>query len=85
VGDGGTPGPTIREAARFGEVVLIAVLYGVLPDLGRELEPGLAGKIVLDACNPYPPDPETFRNAIQDEGVAPGDGTPAHGSRWYYV
>jgi hypothetical protein len=25
---------------------------------------------VLDACNPYPPDPETFRNAIQDEGVA---------------
>jgi predicted dinucleotide-binding enzyme len=45
---------TIREAARFGEFVLIAVLYGVLPDLGRELEPGLAGKIVLDACNSYP-------------------------------
>ncbi|HLY55592.1 MAG TPA: NADPH-dependent F420 reductase [Stellaceae bacterium] len=61
---------TIRQAAGFGEVVLIAVPYSALPDLGRQLKDDLAGKIVLDACNPYPPDPEDFRKAIQEEGVA---------------
>ena len=46
----GTP----REAAQFGEVVLIAVPYGALPQIGRELKSELAGKIVLDTGNPYP-------------------------------
>ncbi|MBV8300885.1 MAG: NAD(P)-binding domain-containing protein, partial [Candidatus Dormibacteraeota bacterium] len=46
----GTP----REAAQFGEVVLISVPYGALPQVGRELKSDLAGKIVLDTGNPYP-------------------------------
>jgi predicted dinucleotide-binding enzyme len=46
----GTP----REAAAFGEVVLISVPYGALPQLGRDLQKELAGKVVLDTCNPYP-------------------------------
>jgi predicted dinucleotide-binding enzyme len=46
----GTP----REAARFGDVVLISVPYKALPELGRDLKAELAGKIVLDTCNPYP-------------------------------
>lgn len=46
----GTP----REAALFGEVVLMAVPYGALPQVGRDLKAELAGKIVLDTCNPYP-------------------------------
>jgi predicted dinucleotide-binding enzyme len=46
----GTP----REAAQFGEVVLIAVPYGALPQIGRDLKSELAGKIVLDTGNPYP-------------------------------
>lgn len=46
----GTP----AEAARFGEVVLMSVPYGVLPQVGRELKNDLAGKIVLDTGNPYP-------------------------------
>lgn len=46
----GTP----REAALFGEVVLMAVPYGALPQVGRDLKAELAGKVVLDACNPYP-------------------------------
>jgi 8-hydroxy-5-deazaflavin:NADPH oxidoreductase len=46
----GTP----REAAVFGEVVLVSVPYGALPQLGRELKAELAGKIVLDTGNPYP-------------------------------
>ena len=61
---------TVRQAANFGEIVLVAVPYRALADLARELRDDLVGKIVLDACNPYPPDPEDLRKAIQDEGVA---------------
>lgn len=46
----GTP----REAALFGEVVLISVPYGAEPQIGRDLRAELAGKIVLDTGNPYP-------------------------------
>jgi 8-hydroxy-5-deazaflavin:NADPH oxidoreductase len=46
----GTP----REAARFGDVVLISVPYGALPQIGRDLRAELSGKIVLDTGNPYP-------------------------------
>ena len=46
----GTP----AEAARFGEVVLISVPYGALPQVSRDLKNELAGKIVLDTGNPYP-------------------------------
>jgi predicted dinucleotide-binding enzyme len=46
----GTP----REAALFGDVVLISVPYGALPQIGRDLGTELSGKIVLDTGNPYP-------------------------------
>jgi predicted dinucleotide-binding enzyme len=46
----GTP----AEAATFGDVVLISVPYGALPQVGRDLKAALAGKIVLDTGNPYP-------------------------------
>jgi 8-hydroxy-5-deazaflavin:NADPH oxidoreductase len=46
----GTP----RAAASFGQVVLISVPYGALPQVGKTLEHELAGKIVLDTGNPYP-------------------------------
>lgn len=46
----GTP----REAAAFGEVVLIAVPYSALPQLGRDLAGLIKGKPVLDTCNPFP-------------------------------
>jgi predicted dinucleotide-binding enzyme len=46
----GTP----REAALFGDVVLVSVPYGALPQIGRDLKTELAGKIVLDTGNPYP-------------------------------
>jgi predicted dinucleotide-binding enzyme len=46
----GTP----KEAASFGDVVLISVPYKALPELGRDLKAELAGKIILDTCNPYP-------------------------------
>ena len=46
----GTP----LEAAKFGEVILFAVPYRALPELGKNLGEALDGKIVIDACNPYP-------------------------------
>jgi 8-hydroxy-5-deazaflavin:NADPH oxidoreductase len=46
----GTP----REAAVFGDVVLVSVPYAALPQLGRDLKAELAGKILLDTGNPYP-------------------------------
>ena len=41
-----------RQAAEFGSVLLFAVPYDALPQLGRDLQEALRGKIVLDACNP---------------------------------
>ena len=46
----GTP----KEAAAFGEVLLVSVPYSALPQLGRDLRDSLKGKIVLDTCNPIP-------------------------------
>jgi len=46
----GTP----REAAAFGDVVMLAVPYGALPQVGVDFAAELKGKVVLDAANPYP-------------------------------
>ena len=43
-----------HDAAVFGDVVLISVPYGALPQVGRDLVHELAGKVVLDTGNPYP-------------------------------
>lgn len=44
----GTP----REAAAFGDVVLVSVPYAAMPQIGRDFAAELAGKIVLDTGNP---------------------------------
>jgi predicted dinucleotide-binding enzyme len=46
----GTP----REAAAFGEVLLVSVPYRALPDIGKDLAGLLKGKVVIDTCNPFP-------------------------------
>ena len=43
-----------REAAEFGEVLVLAVPYGALPELSQELRDAIKGKVVIDACNPFP-------------------------------
>ncbi len=45
---------TSREAAAFGEVLLIAVPYAALPQVGRDLADPIKGKVVIDASNPIP-------------------------------
>jgi len=44
----GTP----REAAAFGEVLLMAVPYAALPQVGKDLGELVKGKVVVDASNP---------------------------------
>ena len=44
----GTP----REAAAFGDVVMIAVPYRSLPEVGKALVDLIRGKVVIDTCNP---------------------------------
>jgi 8-hydroxy-5-deazaflavin:NADPH oxidoreductase len=45
---------TAREAAAFGEVVLISVPYVATAQVGRDYAAELKGKVVLDTGNPYP-------------------------------
>jgi predicted dinucleotide-binding enzyme len=44
---------TTRDAAGFGDVVLISVPYGALPEIGKAVGDLLKGKIVIDTCNPF--------------------------------
>lgn len=61
----GTP----KEAASFGDVVLVSVPYKALPELGRDLKAELAGKIVLDTCNPYPGRDGDMANEARKKGT----------------
>jgi predicted dinucleotide-binding enzyme len=43
---------TSREAAAFGDVLLMAVPYAALPQVGKDLGELVKGKVVIDASNP---------------------------------
>jgi hypothetical protein len=60
---------TVREAARFGDAVLIAIPYASLPQLGQQLGPLLTGKVVLDPNNPFPPGSPLAIKTAQDGGT----------------
>ena len=61
----GTP----KEAAEFGDVVLVSVPYKALPEVGRDLAAELEGKIVLDTCNPYPMRDGAMANDARKKGT----------------
>jgi len=64
----GTP----RDAAAFGDVVVIAVPYGQEPQVGKELTPVLDHKVVIDLGNPYPQrdGPMAVKARAEGTGVA---------------
>lgn len=65
IGHGVTAG-TPQQAAAFGDVVLISVPFGALPQVGKDNAAQLKGKIVLDTCNPYlGRDGEMAREALE--------------------
>src|SRR3954463_6518002 len=45
----GTP----REAAAFGDAVMISVPYGALPEVGKTVGDLIRGKVVIDTSNPF--------------------------------
>ena len=47
---------TLEEAAAFGEVVLLALLWPQVVEALPQLAPVLEGKILIDASNPLTPD-----------------------------
>lgn len=61
----GTP----REAAAFGEVLLISVPYGALPQIGKDLGDLLKGKAVIDTCNPFPNRDGEIANWAREKGA----------------
>jgi predicted dinucleotide-binding enzyme len=63
------------DAARFGEVVLIAVPYGALPQVGRDQGPLLRGKIVIDCGNPR----EDRDGPMANDAIARGTGVASAG------
>lgn len=69
VGSGARAG-TPQEAAAFADVLVFAVPYGALPELGKTLGAALQGKVVIDASNPFP----QRDGAIADEARAQGAG-----------
>ncbi len=43
---------SVAEAVAFGDILLIAVPYGALPQVGADYAAAMAGKIVIDCANP---------------------------------
>jgi predicted dinucleotide-binding enzyme len=41
-----------QDAAAFGDVILVAVPYGALPQIGKDLAAQMKGKIVIECGNP---------------------------------
>ena len=60
---------TTREAAAFGEVLLVSVPYGALPGVGKELAGLLKGKIVIDTCNPFASRDGEIANWAREKGA----------------
>lgn len=61
----GTP----QQAVAFGQVLLIAVPYGSLPDLMKTLGNSLQGKIVINASNPVQRRDGDIANQARAKGV----------------
>lgn len=62
---------TVGEAIAFGEVILIAVPYRALPQIGREHASELSGKIVIDACNPIASRDGEIAQEAMTNGIGP--------------
>jgi 8-hydroxy-5-deazaflavin:NADPH oxidoreductase len=57
---------TITEAANFSDVILLAIPFGKIPDVTKQIGT-LPNKILIDATNPYPQrDGEMAQQVIDD-------------------
>ncbi|NHO20190.1 oxidoreductase [Acetobacter oeni] len=70
LGGGATAGIP-QQAAAFADVIVLAVPYGALPAVAKDLGAAVSGKIVLDVTNPY---------AWRDGGIATEAGREGAGA-----
>jgi len=61
---------TTKEAAAFGDAVLIAVPYAALPSIAAEVGAELKGKVVVDPNNPIPNRDGEMAVAAREKGAA---------------
>lgn len=66
---GGARAGTPQQAAAFGEVLVFSVPYRALPELGKSLATEIKGKVVIDACNPYPNRDGDIANWAREKGA----------------
>ncbi len=59
----------VNQAIAFGDVVLIAVPYAALPQIGKDYGKSLAGKIVLDANNAVPARDGAIADEVERDGI----------------
>jgi predicted dinucleotide-binding enzyme len=60
---------TVAQAIRYADVILLAIPYNALPQLGTDNRAALKNKVVLDACNAVlPRDGDVAKQALA-EGV----------------
>lgn len=83
---------TVKEAVAFGDVVLIAVPYGALPAVAKEVGETLKGKIVVDPNNPVPARDGELGVQAKEKGAAvstavllPGAHTVRSFNSWGYA
>ncbi len=70
---------TVEEAADFSEIFLVATPYKMLPELVKQLDTAIKGRIVIDAANPYPE-----RNGQMARDVRQSQLTASqHTARWF--
>ena len=61
---------SVKEAAAFGDVVLIAVPYAALPAVQNEVGAALKGKVVVDPNNPVPARDGEMAVKAKEKGAA---------------
>ena len=60
---------TVAQAIAFGDIVLIAVPYGALPQIGKDYGKQLAGKIVIDAGNAVASRDGAIAEEVERDGI----------------
>lgn len=61
---------TVEEAVAFGDAVLIAVPYGALPAIAKQVGDKLKGKVVVDPNNPVPARDGELGAQAKEKGAA---------------
>ena len=61
---------TVEEAVAFGDAVLIAVPYGALPAVAKQVGEKLKGKVVVDPNNPVPSRDGELGAQAREKGAA---------------